>query len=196
MFHLSLYYGSEDALDDQTRSSSPPPQTSSGSSSTSQDNNNNSNNPEVGFRIDLDWNAGDDEDQVTLRLQSQVMVALPLPQDTVVIRLLECDDPGQVKPGEEVGESGGANEVRNVVSVDMKVVKQREPLRAVAMSRVGGSGQQNDGMGVLSKLLKSDFAAESGPGHAEGPRVECCTDHWRNVIVVSLYNCGLLVSSL
>ncbi|CAH1448316.1 unnamed protein product [Lactuca virosa] len=192
VFHLSLYYGSEDALDDQTRSSSPPPQTSSGSSSTSQDNNNNSNNPEVGFRIDLDWNAGDDEDQVTLRLQSQVMVALPLPQDTVVIRLLECDDPGQVKPGEEVDESGGANEVRNVVSVDLKVVKQREPLRAVAMSRVGGSGQQNDGMGVLSKLLKSDFAAESGPGHAEGPRVECCADHWRNVIVVSLYNCGLL----
>ncbi|KAI3741056.1 hypothetical protein L1987_58723 [Smallanthus sonchifolius] len=179
VFHLSLYYGSEEALDDQTRASSPPPQSSSGSSLSLQDKNN--NNPELGFRIDLEWNAGDDEDQVTLRLQSQVMVALPLPQDTVVIRLLQRDDSADV--------SGDGN----AVAVEMKVVKQREPLRAVAMSRVGGSGQQNDGMGVLAKLLKSDFAAESGPGHAEGPRVESCADHWRSVTVVSLYNCGLLM---
>ncbi|KAI3511133.1 hypothetical protein L1887_18277 [Cichorium endivia] len=75
-----------EALDDQTRSSSPPQQSSSGLWSALQDNNNNSNNPELGFQIDLDWNAGDDEDQVTLRLQSQVMVVLPLPQDKVVIR--------------------------------------------------------------------------------------------------------------
>lgn len=193
MFHLSLYYGSDEALDDQTRSSSPPPPSSSGSSSASQDNNNRNNNPELGFRIDLDWNAGDDEDQVTLRLQSQVMVALPLPQDTVVIRLLECDDSGQVRPGEDVCASGEGNGDGNVVAVDMKVVKQREPLRAVAMSRVGGSGQQNDGMGVLTKLLKSDFAAELGTGHAEGPRVESCADHWMNITVVSLCNCGLSI---
>lgn len=198
VFHLSLFYGSDEALDDQTRSSSPP-QSSSVSSSASQDTNNNSNsnnssnnneendqnnvnNQELGFRIDLDWNAGDDEDQVTLRLQSQVMVALPLPQDTVVIRLLQCDDSGVEGEG-------------NLVNVDMKVVKQREPLRGVAMSRVAGSGQQNDGMGVLIKLLKSDFAAELGSGHAEGPRVECCSNHWMNVTVVSLCNCGLSVSS-
>ncbi|KAI3685044.1 hypothetical protein L6452_34275 [Arctium lappa] len=61
------------------------------------------------------------------------------------------------------------------------------------MSRVGRSGQQNDGMGVLTKLLKSKFAAESGPGHAVGPQVESCADHWMNVTVVSLYNCGLSV---
>ncbi|KAL4563085.1 hypothetical protein LXL04_027116 [Taraxacum kok-saghyz] len=196
VFHLSLYYGSDEALDDQTRSSSPPPQSSSGSSWAPPDNINNSNNPELGFRIDLDWNAGDEEDQVTLRLQSQVMVALPLPQDTVVIRLLESDDSAQVKPGEEVGVSGGANGPGNLVSVDMKVVKQREPLRAVAMSRVVGSGQQNDGMGVLTKLLKSDFPSESVPGHTDGPRVETCPDHWINVTVVSLYNCGLLTLPL
>ncbi|KAI3680555.1 hypothetical protein L6452_35328 [Arctium lappa] len=193
VFHLSLYYGTEEALDDQTRSSSPSPQSSSGSSSSaSQDhnNNNNCNNPELGFRIDLDWNAGDDEDQVTLKLQSQVMVALPLPQDTVVIRLSERDESGRVGTGEEGGESCRVGD-GNVVGVEMKVVKKREPLRAVAMSRVGGSGQQNDGMGVLTKLLKSEFAAESVPGHAEGPRVESCTHHWMNVTVVSLYNCGL-----
>lgn len=182
VFHLSLYYGSEEALDDQARSSLSP----QGSSALAlQDNNNsNNNNPEVGFRIDLEWNAGDDEDQVTLRLQSQVMVALPLPQDTVVIRLLECDD-----------DSVERNEDGNAVVVEMKVVKQREPLRVVAMSRVVGSGQQNDGMGVLCKLLKSDFAAELAPGPAEGPRMETCGDHWMNVTVVSLNNCGLLVSS-
>uniref|UniRef100_A0A251S6A4 Patatin n=1 Tax=Helianthus annuus TaxID=4232 RepID=A0A251S6A4_HELAN len=66
-----------------------------------------------------------------------------------------------------------------------------EPLKAVAMSRVGGSGQQNDGMGVFTKLLKSEFAAEVGSGHAEGIRVESCADHWVNVTVVSLNNCGL-----
>ncbi|KAI7755793.1 hypothetical protein M8C21_014917, partial [Ambrosia artemisiifolia] len=100
------------------------------------------------------------EDQVALRLQSQVMVALPLPQDTVVIRLLESDGSGR-------------------------------PLKAVAMSRVGGSGQLNDGMGVFTKLLKSEFAAEVGSGHADGMRAESCADHWVNVTVVSLNNCGL-----
>ncbi|KAF5763476.1 putative phospholipase A(1) [Helianthus annuus] len=146
-----------------------------------------SNFPQFWFRIDLDWNGGDDEDQVALRLQSQVMVALPLPHDTVVIRLLESDGSSPVRTSEEVVVSGDGN----VVVLEMKVVKQREPLKAVAMSRVGGSGQQNDGMGVFTKLLKSEFAAEVGSGHAEGIRVESCADHWVNVTVVSLNNCGL-----
>lgn len=69
---------------------------------------------ELGFRIDLEWTAGvDDEDQVALRLQSQLMVALPLPQDMVVVELKE-------------GEG---------VRVEMKVVKRREPLKAVTMAR-------------------------------------------------------------
>ncbi|KAM0054390.1 putative phospholipase A(1) [Helianthus debilis subsp. tardiflorus] len=115
------------------------------------------------------------------------MVALPLPHDTVVIRLLESDGSSPVRTNEEVVVSGDGN----VVVLEMKVVKQREPLKAVAMSRVGGSGQQNDGMGVFTKLLKSEFAAEVGSGHAEGIRVESCADHWVNVTVVSLNNCGL-----
>ncbi|KAI3698120.1 hypothetical protein L6452_31232 [Arctium lappa] len=175
VFHLSLYYGTEEALDDQNRSPSSSPPPSSGSSSK---DNHICNDQELGFRIDLDWNAGEDDVQVALRLQSQVMVALPLPQDTVVIKLWQCDDSG---------ESG------NLVGLGMKVVKQRDPLKAVAMSRVGGSGQQYDGMGVLTKLLKSDFAAESGSGtgNAGGVGVRICADHWTNVTVVSVYSCGL-----
>ncbi|XP_076923033.1 phospholipase A I-like [Bidens hawaiensis] len=161
VFHLSLYYGSDEALEDQDNNNN------NISNNNNNKNVNNNNNPGLGFRIDLEWNAGDDEDQVTLRLQSQVMVALPLPQDTVVIRLVSVE------------ENGNGNDV----AVEMKVVKQREPVKAVAMSRVGVSCPGNDGMGVLAKLLKSDFAAELGPGGG---------DHWMNVTVVSLNNCGLL----
>ncbi|PWA34661.1 phospholipase,galactolipase [Artemisia annua] len=141
VFHLSLYYGTDDTLDDQSRSheSLPPP--------LSKDTNRICKDHESSFRIDLDWNANDDEAQVALRLQSQVMVALPLPQDKVVITLKERYDNGD-----------------HFVSMGMKVVKQRDPLKAVAMKRVGGSGQHHDGMGVFSKLMKSDFAAESGSG--------------------------------
>ncbi|XP_024984549.1 phospholipase A I-like isoform X2 [Cynara cardunculus var. scolymus] len=184
VFHLSLYYGTEEALDDQNRSSSPPPSSGSSSESSSKDNHI-CNDQELGFRIDLDWNAGDDDVQVALRLQSQVMVALPLPQDTVVINLWQCDD------SSESGHFGDG--VGNLVGVRMKVVKQRDPLKAVAMSRVGGSSQQYDGMGVLTKLLKSDFAAESGSGagNAGGLGMRICADHWMNVTVVSVYSCGL-----
>ncbi|KAL4562496.1 hypothetical protein LXL04_034702 [Taraxacum kok-saghyz] len=183
VFHLSLHYGTEETIDDQNRSpsSSPPPSSGSSSESSSKDNHI-CNDQELGFRIDLDWNAADDDAQVALRLQSQVMVALPLPQDTVVITLSACD-----------GSGGDGDGDGNLVSVGMKVVKQRDPLRAVAMSRVGGSGQQYDGMGVLTKLMQSDFAAESGSGtgQAVGAGVRLCPDHWVNVTVVSVYNCGL-----
>nr|GEX43802.1 phospholipase A I-like [Tanacetum cinerariifolium] len=176
VFHLSLYYGTDDTLDDQNRSheSLPTP-------SFSKDNNRICKDHESGFRIDLDWNANDDEAQVALRLQSQVMVALPLPQDKVVITLKErCDNNGD-----------------HFVSMGMKVVKQMDPLKAVAMKRVGGSGQHYDGMGVFSKLIKSDFAAESGSasgmglGNAGGVGVRVCGDHWMNVTVVSVCRCGL-----
>ncbi|KAM0012207.1 putative phospholipase A(1) [Helianthus debilis subsp. tardiflorus] len=165
MFHLSLHYGTEDPLDDQTSSGSPSKE--------------NSNDHELGFRIDLDWSARDDDVQVALRLQSQVTVALPLPQDTVVIRLCACGDYGDGK----------------LVCLGMEVVKQRDPLRAVVMSRIGGSGQQYDGMGVLTKLLKSDFAGEFGGlgmGHGGGVGVgRLCADHWMNVSVLSVCRCGL-----
>ncbi|KAK9057963.1 hypothetical protein SSX86_022803 [Deinandra increscens subsp. villosa] len=177
VFRLSLHYGTEESLlDDQNR---PPPSSSSSSGSSpkeSHNNKNNNNGHDLGFRIDLVWNASDDEVQVALRLQSQIMIALPLPQDTVVIKLSENDNDG--------------DGVRNSVCLRMEVVKQRDPLRAVVMSRIGGSGQQCDGMGVLAKLLKSDFAPhESGSGGVGVKTI--CADHWMNVTVVSLCRCGL-----
>lgn len=185
IFHLSLYYGTDETFDDQNRSipsttTSPPPFSGSSYDSSLKDH-------ELGFRIDLDWNASEDDVQVALRLQSQVMVALPLPQDTVVIKLFECDDSDNVHGNK-------------LVCLGMEVVKQRDPLKAVVMSRVGGSGQHYDGMGVFSKLMTSDYFGESGSGlgkvYGGGVGVRVCGEHWMNVTVVNVYSCGLSVSFL
>ncbi|MQM16527.1 hypothetical protein Taro_049485, partial [Colocasia esculenta] len=128
-----------------------------------------------GFRIDLDWSAGDDEDQVALRLQSQLMVALPPPQDAVVVRL----------SGEEEEEEGKGE---GRVGVDMKVVKRREPLRSITMTKIVGSGQQGDGIGILTRLVTSSLAP-SGPGEP----LDGLADHWKSVAVLSLCECGLSV---
>lgn len=167
VFHLTLNYGSDEPAENPGRISSASNSSASSSSSSilSQDQ-------ELGFRIDLDWSAGDDEDQVALRLQSQLMVALPMPQDTVVVELTS---------GEEE---------RNV-GVEMKVVKRREPLRAVTLNKTAGSGQQSDGTGVLTRLLRLDFASQM-PGVADG--VSACGDHWKSVTMLSLCGCGLSVS--
>ncbi|KAJ8761900.1 hypothetical protein K2173_005611 [Erythroxylum novogranatense] len=153
IFRLSLNYGTEESGDDLNRISTSSSSTSS-SMSPSQDQ-------ELGFRIDLDWTAGDDEDQVALRLQSQLMVALPLPQDCVTVEL---------KTQEDTEEEGGS------VGVNMEVVKRREPLRGIIMIK-SGSGQQSDGVGVLIRLLRSNLATSS--------------EHWRTVTLLSLSGCGL-----
>ncbi|ONI10026.1 hypothetical protein PRUPE_4G024000 [Prunus persica] len=163
IFHLTLTYGTEGPPENFNRTSS-----SSSSSIVSQDQ-------ELGFRIDLDWSAGDDEEQVALRLQSQLMVALPMPQDTVVVELRT----------EESVEAEEAN-----VGVDMRVVRRREPLRAVTMTKAAGSGQQSDGTGVLTRLLRSNFTS-SMPAVSDG--VAACGVHWQCVTVVNLGGCGLSV---
>lgn len=124
---------------------------------------------ELGFRIELEWSAGDDEEQVALRLQSQLMVALPMPQDTVEV-VLKAEDEN--------------------VAVEMTVSKRREPLRSVTMTKVAGSGQQSDGTGVLTRLLRANLPL---PMPNEGGVSEC-GDHWRTVTVLSLGACGLSVS--
>lgn len=173
VFHLTLSYGADDFLDDATptssRSSSAAASPFAAASPTAafQDG------QQLGFRIELDWNAGDDEDQVALKLQSQVMVALPSPQDTVEVEL--------TARGEEVG-------------VEMRVMKRIEPLQGVIMGRAGGSGQQGDGMGVLLKLMRSNFSNGVGSG-ADGEALLGCAEHWRSVTVVSLAGLGLTVSS-
>ncbi|XP_052183412.1 phospholipase A I isoform X2 [Diospyros lotus] len=180
VFHLTLNYGTEETFDDRspTSSSVSSPSTSSrfSTGSASQD-------LEPGFRIDLDWTTGDDEDQVALRLQSHLMVALPLPQDAVALELKAAD--------EEAGEGN--------VAVDMKVVKRREPLRAVTMYKVGGSGQHSDGIGVLTRLLRSSIVppgtatATAAGTSSVGDGVVSYSDHWTSVTLLNLVGCGLSV---
>ncbi|KAK4439318.1 Phospholipase A I [Sesamum alatum] len=203
VFHLTLSYGSDaDTIDVVPPTSSRSSSTASSlsvSSSASQEagaTKNSANNQEqVGFRIDLDWNAGDDEDQVALKLQSQVMVALPSPQDTVVIELTERTGDGVEDSGNS--EDGGELKLENKgegmdVGLVMNVVKRREPLKGVVMWRAGGSGQQNDGgMGVLVKLMRLNFANGIADGAVVGSG---CAEHWRNIAVVSL--CGLGLTAL
>lgn len=158
IFRLSLIYGLDEAAENGNTSST---NMMSSSSIVSQDQ-------ELGFRIDLDWSASDDEDQVALRLQSQLMVAFPMPQDTVVVEL---------RIGEEEGN----------VHVNMKVVRRREPLRVVTLTKTAGSGQQNDGTGVLARLLCSNLATPI-PGVGNG------AEHWQSITVLSLCGCGLSVN--
>ncbi|XP_027088093.1 phospholipase A I-like isoform X2 [Coffea arabica] len=220
-FHVTLSYGADDALDDasprSSRSSSASSAAGVGGSSSfssslamlSQEN----NHEQFGFRVDLDWTAGEDEDQVALRLQSQVMVALPSPQDTVEVEMNEKEkSPRNLENGGEIVESGEGSVASGVagedfggeVGVEMRVVKRREPLKGVIMWRVGGSGQQSDGMGVFVRLMRSNFAngvggggaaAEgAGAGHGAGVgAVVGCAEHWKSVTLVSLCGLGLSV---
>ncbi|PON38399.1 Patatin-related protein [Parasponia andersonii] len=165
VFHLTLNYGSDEPAENPGRTSSCSSSSSSSSSSILWQD------LELGFRIDLDWSAGDDEDQVALRLQSQLMVALPMPQDTVVVKLR-------------------SDEEEENVGLDMKVVKRREPLRAVTLNKAAGSGQQSDGTGVLTRLLRSDLTSKL-PEVGDG--VSGCGEHWKSVTLLSLCGCGLSV---
>jgi hypothetical protein len=170
IFHLTLDYGDFAEEPDQDPSSPPPPPQSPTAATFSP-------NGDLGFRIELDWSAGDDEDQVALRLQSQLMVALPPPHDVVSVDLRPAKD------GEGVG-------------VEMRVVRRREALRSVRVARVLGSTQSTgDGAVVLARLIRSNLApapAADGPVAAAG--VPVLADHWRSVTALSLCNCGLMVS--
>lgn len=155
IFKLTLNYGSEESGDDLNHTSA--------------------RDPELGFHIELEWTGGEEEEQVALKLQSQVMVALPVPQDSVVVQLV----PEMVEDGD----------VANV-GVEMKVVKRREPVRAVILTKGAGSGQQSDGIGVLTRLLRSDLAIG---GSADRVGL-ACGDHWKTVTLVSICGVGLSVS--
>ena len=158
---MSLNYGSDEPAENPERLSA-----SSSSSDSSASSAMVVQEQEAGCRIDLDWSAGDDEDQVALRLQSQLMVAQPVPRDAVVVELRSDD-----------GEEGN-------VSVEMKVVKRKEPLRAVSLNKTAGTG-------VLKRLLRLDLASQV-PG--DSAAATACGEHWKSVTVLSLANCGLLVS--
>jgi hypothetical protein len=185
IFHLTLDYGDYDDTDDHQPSSPPPPASSSPSFSASSTPVSSSSptatrSGDLGFRIELDWSAGDDEDQVALRLQSQLMVALPPPHDAVSIDLTPMDD------GEEEG-----------VRIEMRVVRRREALRSVRVSRAPGSALgSGDGAGVLARLIRSNLApAPAVDGLTAAAGVPVLADHWRPVAMLSLCNCGMSVSS-
>ncbi|KAL0328786.1 UNVERIFIED_CONTAM: Phospholipase A I [Sesamum calycinum] len=190
-FHLTLSYGSDaDTLDEIIR------KTSSSFPSSSQDAVTTNNNQELlGFRIDLDWNAGDDEDQVALRLQSQVMIALPSPNDSVEVELRERAENWEENLASSTDGEGNlenpAGQVKRL-EVLMRIVTKREPLKGIIMSRAGGSGQQADGgMGVLIKLMKLNMGSGDANGMAPGPGL---AEHWQNLSVVIL--CGLGLTAL
>jgi hypothetical protein len=60
------------------------------------------------FRIELDWAAGDDEEQVALKLQSQLMVNLPSPHDEVQVSLRVVSKQQHIQTG------GGSQSPPNV----------------------------------------------------------------------------------
>ncbi|KAK8664862.1 hypothetical protein V6N13_084635 [Hibiscus sabdariffa] len=161
IFRLSLNYGYEESGEDLDRTSF----SLLGSSSPSAASLTHQDQQEPGFKIDLDWVAGDDVDQVALRLRSQLMVALPPALDTVAIELKETED--------------------NVVRVETNVEKRREPLRAVTVVKAIGSGQQSDGVGVLVRLLRSNLAPSGDVNPVSS------TDHWKSITLLSLCGCGL-----
>ncbi|KAF5177670.1 Phospholipase a i [Thalictrum thalictroides] len=189
IFHLTLFYGNDENLDDIIFRSS-----SSSSSSLEEIVNDDDDDSLLGgFRIELDWSAGDDEDQVALRLQSQLMVALPPPEDSLSLNL-------NVVTNQE------NQEEEEVVRVDFKVRRRREPLRVIHMWKTVSSGQQSDGIGVLTRLIRSSLtlstvsSSSSSPtasspsgGNGIGDGFFGFAEHWKTVTVMSLCGCSLSV---
>ncbi|KAG0472478.1 hypothetical protein HPP92_017024 [Vanilla planifolia] len=103
IFHLTLDHGDTGDNADDTLPPSPPTQHPTLPTEHRPSSN------DLGFRIDLEWSAGDDEEQVALRLQSQLMVALPPPQDTILVDFRQRGD----------------HEDEELVGVEMKVIKRR-----------------------------------------------------------------------
>ncbi|VAH29486.1 unnamed protein product [Triticum turgidum subsp. durum] len=180
IFHLTLDYGDFADEPDQDPSSppAPPPQSPTAASPTASSSSPVATmNGDLGFRIELDWSTSDDEDQVALRLQSQLMVALPPPHDVVCVDLRPADD------GDEVG-------------VEMRVVRRREALRSVRVARALGSTQSTgDGAVVLARLIRSNLAPAPAADGAVAAGVPVLADHWRSVTVLSLCNCGLMTEN-
>ncbi|KAK9084858.1 hypothetical protein Sjap_025269 [Stephania japonica] len=56
------------------------------------------------------------------------------------------------------------------------------------MSKSVGSGQQSDGAGVLTRLIRSNLAGSVAAGDGGGSGL---SEHWKSVTVLSLCGCGL-----
>ncbi|XP_051133924.1 phospholipase A I-like isoform X2 [Andrographis paniculata] len=130
---------------------------------------------QLGFRIDLDWNTGgDDEDEAAFWLQSQAADAFPPPEDAVEVEL---------NPAE--------GNLENSVAVVMRVLTRREPLKGVTLSRAGGLGQHNDaGIGVLLRLMRMDLTTKI-TDDVTAAMADCLAEHWHNVSLLCLAGLGL-----
>ena len=180
---MSLHFGNPPEVDE---SSSKQHQENGGAPDGSPTAANDPTRP--GRKVEMDWTAGDDEDQVVLRVQSKLMVAMPPPEDTVLV--------------EFKGEDDGDGDRRGGVRVDMRVVRRRDPLTAIMLGKAAGSGQQSDGVGVLTRLLrckvKVDGAADGagGAGFGNNNGGLSFAEHWSSVTALSLSGCGISVSCL
>lgn len=135
------------------------------------------------FRIELDWSAADDEEQVALKLQSQLMVTLPPPQEQVQV---------EIRPPPLVDDNNDGH-----VNLGLKVVKSREPLKVVSLSKTVGSGQQSEGVGVITRMmmLRSNKGVGVGMGVPSTMAQELpgYAHHWTTITVLNLSACALTV---
>lgn len=148
------------------------------------------------FRVELDWSAGDDEDQVVLKLQSQIMVTLPAPQDEIHVVLAVAP------PTEYESESGSESPVVHgheqprgdpMIQVRMEVHKRRELLRVVSLSRTVGSGPSADGLGVLTRVLLPASVEQLAKSTVSAELLGY-SQNYRSISILNLSNCFLTVS--
>jgi hypothetical protein len=99
------------------------------------------------LRVQLDWSAVNDENKVVLKLQSQIMVTLPVPQDEIQVSLVVAP------PRYEESKNCVDNESDRTVQVKMELHKRRDLLRVVSLSRTVGAAPSADGLGVLTRVL-------------------------------------------
>ena len=139
------------------------------------------------FRVQLDWSAGDDEDQVALKLQSQIMVTLPAPHDEVQVSLAVAP------PIYEDLENHVATDSDRLIQVRMEVHKRRELLRVVSLSRTVGSGPSADGLGVLTRVLVP-ASVEQLAKTSVSEELLGYSQNYRSISILNLSNCFLTVS--
>ncbi|XP_024394241.1 phospholipase A I isoform X2 [Physcomitrium patens] len=137
------------------------------------------------YRVELDWSAGDDEDQVVLKLQSLIMITLPAPQDDIHVSFT-LTPPTNEESGNHV-----ENETFKNVQIKMEVQKRGELLRVVSLSRTVGSGPSGDGLSVLTRLVAPGSSVDHVPRATVSEELLGCSRNYRSITILNLSNCFL-----